>query len=57
MAHYIFSAACIACGSCADHCPLGIISNAGSYYEIDASQCIDCGSCAAACPTDAIELE
>ena len=57
MAYYIYSDACIACGSCADHCPLGIISNAGSYYEIDSSQCIDCGSCAAACPTDAIELE
>ena len=57
MAQYIYSDACIACGSCADHCPLGLISNAGSCYEIDASQGIDCGSCADVCPVGAPEAE
>ena len=37
---------CIACGACADECPVGAISEGDGKYEIDADACIDCGSCA-----------
>ena len=51
---YVISDACISCGSCADSCPMGAISQGDSQYVIDANTCIDCGSCADACPTGAI---
>ena len=54
MAYRINSDTCLACGSCADDCPLGIISAETSCYVIDELQCVDCGSCAATCPVDAI---
>ena len=44
---------CIACGACADECPVGAISEGDGKYEIDADACIDCGSCAGACPVGA----
>ncbi len=47
---------CVKCGTCADTCPLGIISEGEDKYVIDAEQCVECGSCAAACPVEAIEL-
>ena len=45
--------ACISCGACAETCPLGIISEGATQYEIDADACVDCGSCADVCPVGA----
>ena len=46
---------CIACGNCADECPVEAISEGDGKYNIDADACIECGTCADACPTGAIE--
>lgn len=46
---------CVACGTCAEECPVGAISEGDGKYEIDADACLECGSCADACPTGAIE--
>ena len=51
---YVISDACVSCGSCADACPMGAISQGDSQSVIDANTCIDCGSCADTCPTGAI---
>lgn len=51
---YVIGDACVSCGTCADTCPLGIISEGDGKYVIDADQCVSCGSCAAACPVEAI---
>ncbi len=48
---------CIACGSCADECPVECISAGDDKYEINADECLECGSCADACPNDAIISE
>ena len=47
---------CVSCGTCADTCPIGAISQKGdAHYEINADACLTCGACAGACPTGAIE--
>ena len=56
MAYYITDN-CAKCGTCADACPLGIITEGDGKYVIDADQCVECGSCAAACPMEAIEQQ
>ena len=48
--------ACVACGACAEQCPVGAISD-GDIYVIDPDTCVDCGACAAQCPTEAIVEE
>lgn len=53
---YVITDACLKCGTCADTCPLGIITEGEDKYEIDADQCVECGACAGACPAEAIEL-
>ena len=54
---YVISDECIACGACADECPVSAISEGDGKYEIDASTCVDCGACEEACPTGAISAE
>lgn len=51
---YVINNECISCGTCADTCPMGIITAGDDRYQIDAEQCVDCGSCAEACPVGAI---
>ena len=50
---YVISNDCIACGACAEQCPVECIS-AGDIYVINADDCISCGSCAEQCPVNAI---
>ncbi|MBE6758626.1 MAG: 4Fe-4S dicluster domain-containing protein [Ruminococcaceae bacterium] len=53
---YKISADCIACGACADQCPVDAIV-AGDTYSINADACIDCGNCASVCPVEAPKAE
>ena len=45
---------CVSCGSCADVCPVGAISQGDDQYVIDADTCVDCGACEDGCPVSAI---
>jgi len=56
MAYKINAEECIACGACADGCPVEAIS-AGDAYSIDPEKCIDCGACADTCPVGAPKAE
>ena len=53
---YTITDACLKCGTCADSCPLGIITEGDEKFVIDPEQCVECGTCADACPVGAIEL-
>ena len=57
MAHVI-SNECVACGACADTCPVGAISldEAKGIYVIN-DECVDCGASEAGCPVGAIKAE
>jgi ferredoxin len=45
---------CLACGVCADECPVEAISEGEDQFIIDADECTDCGSCQEVCPNDSI---
>ena len=53
---YKISDECIACGACADGCPVNAIKN-GDIYSIVADACIDCGACADVCHVGAPKAE
>ena len=57
MAHVITNE-CLACGACADTCPVGaiVLDEAKGIYVIN-SDCVDCGACEDACPVGAIKAE
>ena len=38
---YVIGDNCVNCGTCADACPLGIISEGDGKYVIDADQCVE----------------
>ncbi|MDE5566667.1 MAG: 4Fe-4S binding protein [Anaeroplasmataceae bacterium] len=44
---------CIACGACADQCPVEAIV-VEDQAKIDPDTCIDCGACESVCPVEAI---
>ncbi|MCB1154431.1 MAG: 4Fe-4S binding protein [Deltaproteobacteria bacterium] len=46
---------CIACGSCAEECPVDAISE-GDIYVVDPAVCEGCSKCAEVCPVDACIL-
>ena len=54
---YVISNDCIACGACADECPVSCIAQSGDKYEINKDECIDCGTCASVCPVEAPKAE
>lgn len=52
---YVITDDCLACGACAEGCPVEAISAGDGKYVIDPDKCIDCGSCAETCPAEAIK--
>ncbi len=54
---YVIGDECVCCGTCAEACPAGAISEGDGKYEIDQDTCLECGTCADACPTGAITQE
>ena len=54
MAHKI-SDSCVSCGTCADLCPEGAVSEGKDKYVVDAAKCKDCGECEDTCQETAIQ--
>ncbi len=54
---YVISDDCIACGACAEGCPVEAISEGVGKYVLVPVTCIDCGACADACPVGAAQAE
>jgi ferredoxin len=45
---------CVSCGTCADICPAGAVTEGKDKYVIDAAKCTDCGECQENCQENAI---
>ena len=52
---YKISEDCVACGACAESCPMDAIAEGDGQFEIDADKCVSCGACSEACPMGAIQ--
>ena len=56
MAHVITDE-CVACGDCADPCPVGAISLGDNCIYVINDACVECGACEDGCPVGAIKAE
>ena len=52
----IIGDACVACGACADGCPVEAIT-VDDVAVVDADTCVECGACVETCPVEAISME
>ena len=48
--------ACIACGTCAESCQFGALSEGGLWMAVDENKCMGCGVCVDKCHQEAISL-
>jgi ferredoxin len=46
---------CLECGSCAEECQNGSITQEDGYYSINPDTCTNCGDCADICPVEIIK--
>ena len=56
MAHVITNE-CVACGACADSCPVGAIELGAEGIYVINDTCLECGACEDTCPVGAIKAE
>ena len=49
--------ACIACASCVNECPQGVLEVENTVKIANVHDCISCGLCVEACPVDVLALE
>jgi electron transport complex protein RnfB len=50
------AAACQACATCVERCPMGAMRLEGDQALVTSTSCIGCGLCVSTCPSDAIHL-
>lgn len=49
---------CVACGTCADICPLNAITiYKGIIASVNKDSCVGCGKCERICPAGIIEIQ